>query len=136
RSRLRKLRNVLIRIFDHEMAVERQLRRFAQRLHHRRPDCDIGHEVSVHDIDMDESRTALGGNLHLVREMREISRQNRWRQFDQKRCPQESLSPTLSDGSPGSSPGLNSSRNLSPACCVITSEPDYGCPASGNEGAF
>src|SRR5260370_1281110 len=37
---------------NHQMNVEGPIRMRPQRLHHRRPDRDVGHEMPVHDVDM------------------------------------------------------------------------------------
>ena len=73
---LGKLRNELVRILDHQVAIERQIGRFAQRLHQRRAHGEIGHKMAVHDVHMDDGAAAFGGALDLVRQMGEISRQN------------------------------------------------------------
>ena len=38
---------------DHQVDVERLGRMRAKRLHHRRPDGDVGHEMAVHHVDVD-----------------------------------------------------------------------------------
>ena len=64
--------NVLIRILDHQVAVERQLRSLAQAGHYRRPDGDIGHKMPVHDVDMDHRAAAPLRRGNLVRQVRKI----------------------------------------------------------------
>ena len=54
-ARIGESRNIFVRILDHQVAIERQRRDLAQRLHHRRPDREIGHEMSIHDVDVDDS---------------------------------------------------------------------------------
>ena len=44
---------VLMRIGDHEMHVQRNLRDFANRFDHFRSDRDIGDKVAIHDIHME-----------------------------------------------------------------------------------
>ena len=41
-------------VVDHEVAVEEQVGVRAQRLHHRRADGEVGHEVAVHHVDVQE----------------------------------------------------------------------------------
>ena len=72
----------LVRILDHQVAVERQLRRLAQARHHRRSDRDIGHEMPVHDVDVDHRTAATLRRGNLVRKVRKICRQDRWKQLN------------------------------------------------------
>ena len=51
---------------NHQMHVERQLRVRADRLHHARADRDVGHEVAVHDIDMDHVGAGLLDRAHFL----------------------------------------------------------------------
>ena len=41
-------------VVDHQVAVEEQVGVCAQRLHHRRTDGEVGHEVAVHHVDVQE----------------------------------------------------------------------------------
>ena len=63
---------------DHQMHVEELLRMRAQRLHHVGADGDVGHEMPVHDVDMDP--IAAGGidGAHLLAEPGEVGREDRW----------------------------------------------------------
>ncbi len=72
--RIGKGRNELVGILDHQVAVERQLRRLAQAGDDRRSDGDVGHEVAVHDVDMDHRAAAALRRGNLVREVCKISR--------------------------------------------------------------
>ena len=65
-ARLRKGRNVLIRILDHQVAIERKLCRLAQALDDRRPDGDVGDKMPVHHIDMDHCAAAALGRGYFV----------------------------------------------------------------------
>ncbi len=47
-----KLRNVTVGVFDHQMHVEGEVRHLAQGGNHRWADGDVGHEMTIHDIDM------------------------------------------------------------------------------------
>ena len=78
-----KLGNELVRILDHQVAIERQLGHLAQGLHQRRSHGQVGHEMTVHDIHMDDCAAARGSVAHLVRQMGEVSRQNRGCEFNQ-----------------------------------------------------
>ena len=41
-------------VVDHEVAVEEEVGALAQRLHDRRADGEVGHEVTVHHVDVEE----------------------------------------------------------------------------------
>ena len=47
------------RLLDHQMNFKRQVRHRPQRLDDDRPHADVGHEMAVHDIDVD----AVGAGL-------------------------------------------------------------------------
>ena len=64
---------------DHQMHVERLFGVGPQRLHHRRADGDVGHEMAVHHIDMDEIGARRLDRLDLGAQPREIGRQDRRR---------------------------------------------------------
>ncbi len=76
-------RNELVRILDHQVAIQRQIGHLAQRFYNRRPDRKIGNEVAVHDIDMDDTRPALACGAYLLAQSSKISRKNGRSQFDQ-----------------------------------------------------
>ena len=46
------------------------------RLDHQRPDGDVGHEVTVHDVDVDDARAGVEHGLDVVAEAREVGRQD------------------------------------------------------------
>jgi glycine C-acetyltransferase len=77
--RLGEFRDVLIDRRDHQMAVEGLVAVRAKRLHHHRADGDVGHEMPVHDIDVDVIRAGSIDRLHLRAQPGEIGRQNRGR---------------------------------------------------------
>ena len=64
------------------MAVEGLFRVGAQRLHDQRPDGEVGNEMSVHHIDMDEVRAGSFDRFHLRPQAGEIRRENGWRDAD------------------------------------------------------
>ena len=76
-------RNVLVRILDHQMTIERNIHRFAQRCNHRRPDRDIGHKVAVHDIHMEQGGATSHRLVGILGQTGEIGRQYGRRYFDQ-----------------------------------------------------
>ncbi len=62
RTGLREIRDETVRLLDHQVAVERQLRRLTDGSHHGRAEGDVGDEVAVHNINVDDgAATALGG---------------------------------------------------------------------------
>ena len=78
-----ELRDVLVWILNHQVAIERQLGHFTQRFHDGRPDRDIRYKMPVHDVHVHQGAAAFGGTANLVRQMGEIRRQNRRCEFDQ-----------------------------------------------------
>ncbi len=65
-----------VRPFYHEMTVEWDFRDFAKRGYHRRADRKIRNEMAVHDVDVENSGSALDGSPRLFAEAREVSRQD------------------------------------------------------------
>ena len=61
---------------DHQMDVEGFLGVRAQRLHHIRPDRDVGHEVAVHHVNMDPVGAGGVDRAHLLAELREVGGEN------------------------------------------------------------
>ncbi len=79
----RERRNVLVGILDHQVAVEGDVDRFAQRRDHRRPDRNIGHKMPIHNIDMEEGRSTSHRLIGILGQTGEISRQYGRRYLDQ-----------------------------------------------------
>ncbi len=52
-------------------------------LHHRRPEGDVGDEVAVHDVDVDDGAAAALGCRDFVGQMGEVGGQDGECQFDQ-----------------------------------------------------
>ena len=48
-------RNIVVSIFDHQMAVEGNVDRLEEAPDHRRSDRNIGHKVAIHHINMEEA---------------------------------------------------------------------------------
>ena len=67
-------------VVDHEVAVEEQVGALAQRPHHRRADGEVGHEVTVHHVDVQEVGD-LAHPLDLGPELGEVGGQDRRRQL-------------------------------------------------------
>jgi hypothetical protein len=59
------------------MDVERLGRVRAERLHHRRADGEVGHEMAVHHVDVDPVGAGLVDRAHFLAEPGEIGGQDR-----------------------------------------------------------
>ena len=66
----------IVGVFHHHVAVERELRNGAERLDHGRAEGDVGDEVAVHHVDVDDGRTAGFRGIDGVSQMGEVRRQN------------------------------------------------------------
>ena len=64
--------NVLVGILNHQVAVENGGGGLAERLHDGRAERDVGHEVAVHDIDVDDRASTSDGTLHLIGKVGEV----------------------------------------------------------------
>jgi hypothetical protein len=62
----------LVRVLDHQVAVERQMGHLAQALDHHWPNGDVGHKMAVHHIHVDDGSAAPAGRGDLIRQMGEI----------------------------------------------------------------
>jgi len=72
----------VVGVFDHHVAVERESGDLAEGLDHGRAEGDVGDEVAVHDVDVDDgAATALGG-CDFVGEMGEVGGEDGECQFD------------------------------------------------------
>src|SRR5208283_2123465 len=89
-----KCRNEFVGILDHQMTIERRLGNLPQRLHYRRTEGEIGDEMSIHNVDMDDAGATFLGGAYLLAETGEVRRKNRRCKLNQT----ESLKPGLSDG--------------------------------------
>ena len=54
---VREVGEIALRLDDHQVHIERLLRRAPHRCDDHRPDRDIRHEAAVHDVDMDPIRS-------------------------------------------------------------------------------
>ncbi len=59
---------------DHQMGVEDLFGRAAYGLHDRRPERNVGHEVAVHDVDMDPVGASRVNGAHFVAQFSEVGR--------------------------------------------------------------
>ena len=71
---LDELRHKAVRLFNHQVAVQTQVRGRPQRPHDRGADGDVGHETAVHDIDVNHGGAAALDGFDLRTQPREISR--------------------------------------------------------------
>ena len=69
--------DVAVRVGDHQVHIERDVRDALQRSNHRRSDRDIRDEVSVHHIDVNEIGAAAFGSSHRLTERGEIGGKDR-----------------------------------------------------------
>src|SRR5690554_6845366 len=73
-----KIGNVFIRVFDHKVHIQRQRGNWAKRLYHWGTNSDVGHEVTIHYINVDIVSACLLYRLYLFAEAGKISREDRW----------------------------------------------------------
>src|SRR5216684_3500853 len=78
---LGKGRYVVVGVFDHQVAVQRNLRRLPKAGDHGRADRYVGDEVAVHDVHVEQSAAAFDGRLRIGAEPREVRRENRRREL-------------------------------------------------------
>src|ERR1700745_3926065 len=69
-------------LFDHQVTIEGHPRDLAKRGDHGRADRKIRNEMAVHDVDVENSGSALDGGLRLFAEPCEVSRENGGSKFD------------------------------------------------------
>ena len=78
----RKLPEITLRRFHHQMNVQRQTGHLAHGTHHQRAKGDVRHKHAVHHVQVYVVRTALLRRANLVGQMAKISRQYRRRQSE------------------------------------------------------
>jgi hypothetical protein len=66
----------VIRPFNHEMAIERNFRDFAERGHDRGADGDVRDEMTIHHVHVENGGSAFDSGLGFRAEAREISRKD------------------------------------------------------------
>ena len=66
---------------DHEVDIQWQPRRRAQVGDHLRPECEIRHEMPVHDVDVDPVGAAGLGLGHGIGQPAEVGGQDGWREL-------------------------------------------------------
>src|SRR5689334_8244582 len=73
-------------VFDHEVAIEMELGDPADGLDHRRPDGQVGDEMAVHDIQMEEARTRAFDLGDVLGQARKVRREDGWDDFNHLRA--------------------------------------------------
>src|ERR1019366_4726500 len=73
-----------IRVLDHQVAVDGQLGDRADGLDHGRSEGDVGNEVAVHDIDMDDGAATALGRSYFLGEVREVGGEDGETEFDHR----------------------------------------------------
>lgn len=73
---LAKLVHVALRLDDHQMNVERELRRGAHGAHDKRANGDVGDEPAIHHIDVDPIGAGSVDRSHLLGELSKVCGQN------------------------------------------------------------
>jgi len=69
-------------LFDHQVTIEGDPGDLAKRGDHGRADRKIRNEMAVHDVDVENSGSALDGGLRIFAEPCEVSRENGGSEFD------------------------------------------------------
>ena len=72
--------DVAVGLLDHQVHVERPRRDALDRPHHRRADRDVGDEVAVHHVHVNQIGAAALGGRDVAPERREVGRQDRRRE--------------------------------------------------------
>ena len=72
----------VVGVFDHHVAVEGEFGDGAEGLDHGRAEGDVGDEVAVHDVDVDDGAAAALGCCDFVGEMGEVGGEDGECQFD------------------------------------------------------
>src|ERR1035437_1697450 len=71
-------------VLDHQVTVEGQLGDRPQRLDHGRAEGDVGDEVAVHDVDMDDGAAAALSRGYFIGKVREVGGEDGEAEFDQR----------------------------------------------------
>src|SRR5207344_689023 len=94
-ARLRERTDVQIGILDHQVHVEWHAGDALERFHHRHADRDVGDEMTVHHVHVNQLRAATLRHRHRFTEIGEVGRQNGWRDAHAHRLTSREI------GSPG-----------------------------------
>ena len=74
--------DVLVRVLDHQVAVEREFGEGADGLDHGWAKGNVGDKVAVHHVHVNDGSAAVYGAVDLVGEMREVRGENRECKFN------------------------------------------------------
>ena len=77
RARVGEGVDVAVGVLDHQVDVQRQPGGAADRLDHRRADRDVGDEVPIHHVEVEERRPAALGPRDLLGEAAEVRGEDR-----------------------------------------------------------
>ncbi len=76
RTRFDEGRDERIRLFHHQVAIQEQVAGRPQRGHHRWPQSQVGDEVSIHDIHVQQAGTAAGHRFSVGTQAGEVGGEN------------------------------------------------------------
>ena len=71
---------VTLRLHDHEVDIEGQVRDLSERADEHRPESNWRHEAAIHHVKVEEVCAASLGRAQLIGQPSEVSRQDRWRE--------------------------------------------------------
>src|SRR5687767_4717003 len=77
-----KLRSVRPGLSDHQVCVDWQASETGKRFHNRQTDRDVGDEMTVHHVDVQNVGSAAFDGANFLAQTREVGRQNRRGDFD------------------------------------------------------
>lgn len=83
RTRGGEIGDELVRVLDHQVAVERQLRDRPNGFHDWRAKGDVGHKMTVHHVHVDDGAAATLGASDLVGQVRKVRGQDGKSKFNQ-----------------------------------------------------
>src|SRR5687767_2029388 len=78
RTRLGKCFEVTLRLFDHQMHIQREICDSTTGFHDKGSHRNVGNKVPIHHIDVKPIRAGRFTSSDLLPETREISRENGW----------------------------------------------------------
>ena len=74
----REVLELILRLHHHQMYVDGQGCQSPNRLDHLRAEREVRNEAPVHDVDMNDIRTACFASRNVVGETGEVGAENRW----------------------------------------------------------
>ena len=73
-----KFAHVVFRIFDHQMAIERELGALLDAGRNARAKADVWDKVPIHDVQMNEACASVFNGLETIAEFEEVCVQDAW----------------------------------------------------------